>query len=98
MTSEQPDRCPNWCRGAHDGATHGSAPYSFAAGFSLQVVRGVEAADGPANIRVLSSSRPLNLSVAQARQLAADLREYAELAQFAEAQWRGRNGSAPATA
>jgi hypothetical protein len=47
---------------------------------------------------VLSSSRPLNLSVAQARQLAADLREYAELAQFAEAQWRGRNGSAPATA
>lgn len=89
MPSQQPDDCPSWCCGPHDGATHRSAPYSFATGFSLQVVRGRHPSDGPAMIRVLSSSRGLNLSPAQARQLAADLREYAELAQFAEEQWRG---------
>lgn len=80
--------CPNWCCAGHSGAAHRSAPYSFATGCSMLVVRGGRPSDGPAVVRVLSDGRALDLSPAQARQLAADLREYAELASFAEEQWR----------
>lgn len=81
-------RCPPWCTGGHVDAVHRSHPLPPLPDLVARVrlCRQHDPAAVPTAIS-LSGVRELLLTPAQARSLAACLREYAELAEYGERQW-----------